>query len=345
MITTVRRKNSSHLPRRVRLLPLFGAALSLLALVVPTLSTYARPAAPQASECQGGVGGRLFSNGGQVEVEILPADAGFTSELHLVSPGPDRFIATNRESGRIVSLGNFSAGTELIFGVFVRETQKTFVMGSGSGNPDGIAHAEVNCFNSRRANVGFEDQEGGGDRDYNDLLCTVRQTTDSCTYSVSPSSQSFDSRGGSGNISVTPSSGCSWTAVSNANWIVITSGGSGSSSGTVNYSVAANNDGGSRSGSISIQSQTFAVYQDGVSGQPLITSAIRDGKRLLVYGINFDSGSVILLNGEPQKTKPDSDNPATILVGKKAGKRVQAGDRLRVQKSSGALSPEYTYVP
>jgi hypothetical protein len=244
----------------------------------------------------------------------------------------------------IARLGTFPAGVELIFGVFVRETQKSFVMGPGSGNPDGLPHAEVTCFGGGRTNVGFEDQMGGGDRDYNDLLCAIRQANN-CAYSVSPRSQSFDSGGGSGNVAVTPSSGCSWTGVSNASWIVITSGGSGSSSGMLTYSVAANGDTGSRTGNITVQDQTFTVNQDGAAALPLITSTIRVGKKLFIYGINFDIGSVILLNGDPQTTKNDSDNPTTVLIGKKTGKRVQPGDKLRVQKSSGALSPEYTYTP
>lgn len=341
----MRRMNDSNSRWHVRLLPFSAAVLSLLGLITPTPLSHARPLPPQASECQGGVGGRLFSNGGRIEVEMLQADAGFTIELHLLSPGGDRFIATNREVGTTVNLGTFSEGTELIFGAFVRDTHQTFVMGPGSSNPDGIAHAQVDCFNSRRANVGFEDQMGGGDRDYNDLLCTVRQIADNCDYSVSPSSQSFGSGGGGGSLTVTPSSGCSWTAVSNANWIAVTSGDSGSSRGTVNYSVASNNDFNSRTGTIAVQGQTFTVSQDGLGGQPLITSAVRDGKKLYVYGINFDSGSSILLNGDFEKTKRDPDNPTTILIGKKAGKRVHPGDTLRVQTSSGVFSPEYTYEP
>lgn len=124
------RLNRAQLSRSVLL---FGLALSLLNLNFSPATSAATT--PQAADCQQGIGGRLFSNGGQLEVEILPSDAGFTIELHLVSPGPDRFIATNREPGSITRLGTFPAGTELIFGVYVRETQKTFVMGPGSGNP------------------------------------------------------------------------------------------------------------------------------------------------------------------------------------------------------------------
>src|SRR5262249_28321338 len=44
----------------------------------------------QTAECQGRIGGRIFSNGGELEVEMLAADAGFTIELYLMSPGPQR---------------------------------------------------------------------------------------------------------------------------------------------------------------------------------------------------------------------------------------------------------------
>jgi len=301
---------------------------------------------PLATDCQSGIGGRLFSNGGELEVEILAADAGFTIELYLMSPGPPRLIGTNRQAGTIVKLGTVPVGVELVFGVFVRETQKTYMMGSGSENPDGLPHAEVTCFGSGRSNVGFEDQMGAGDRDYNDLLCTVRQPENSCTYSVNPKSQSFDAGGGSGTLTLTVKSGCSWSTKSNVSWIAVTSGGAGSDNGTVRYSVAINPGPDSRSGTLTVQGETFTVSQDGAGSKPLITSTLRTSpKKILLYGINFDGASVILLNGEDQKTLYDSDNPRTILIGKKLGRWVQPGDKLQIRSSLGVLSPEYTYVP
>lgn len=89
----------------------------------------------------------------------------------------------------------------------------------------------------------------------------------SCTYSISPTSKSFDSGGGSGTVSVTTQSGCPWTAVSKNSWITITSGSSGSSNGTVHYSVAANT-GTSRTGTITIAGKNFTVSQDGIGIPP-----------------------------------------------------------------------------
>lgn len=337
--------NTSNSKNRVRTFSLFVIVLPLLGLVISAPPAHGWTQVPQAAECQSGVGGRLFSTGGELEAELLDSNAGYDIDLYLMSPGPQRFLATNRDPGSIVKLGSFPPGVELIFGAFVRNTQITFLMGSGSGNPDGLPHAEVTCFEGKRSIIGFEDQLGGGDKDYNDLLFTVRQPLSSCNYSISPPSQSFGSGGGRGSVSLNASSGCSWTATSNVSWITITSGGTGSDSGTVNYSVALNTITASRTGTITLKGQTFTVYQDADGSQPLITSALRTGKKLLIYGINFDGGSVILLNGEEQKTLHDDSNPRTVLIGKKLGRWVQPGDRLRVRSSSGALSAEYSYTP
>lgn len=60
-----------------------------------------------------------------------------------------------------------------------------------------------------------------------------------------------------------------------------------------------------------------------------------------VTGERFDQGAVILLNGERQKTKNDDENPATLLIAKKSGKKARHGDRLQVQKPDGKFSPEF----
>jgi hypothetical protein len=329
--------------QQLRIFVVLGLALSLLCMKSPTPSN--TRALAQAPTCEGGIGGRILSAGGDVIVEILPAIAGFTSELSLVSPGPVRYIATNRDVGTIVTVGSFAAGVELVFSIHVRETDRTFYSGSGSSNPDGLGHGDVTCLSKGTSRIGFEDQFGGGDRNYADLICEVRQPLGGCTYSMSPSSQSFDSGGGGGTVQIVAGSGCSWSASANANWISINSGGSGNASGTIGYSVGSNTSSDSRSGTISVQGDTFTVYQDGVGAAPEITSTSGSGKKVFVYGVNFDSGSVILLNGEKQKTLHDDSNPRTVLIGKKLGRWAAPGDKLQVRTSTGALSAEYTYAP
>jgi hypothetical protein len=67
-------------------------------------------------------------------------------------------------------------------------------------------------------------------------------------------------QGDNGNVNVSTSNGCSWSAGSNASWITITSGGSGTGDGTVRYLVAPN-VGGARTGTLTIAGHTFTVTQ------------------------------------------------------------------------------------
>lgn len=102
-----------------------------------------------------------------------------------------------------------------------------------------------------------------------------------CTFSINPTSASFAAGGGTGSVSVTAGAGCAWTAVSNATFITITSGASGSGNGTVNYSVASNGGTSSRTGTMTIAGQTFTVTQAGTGG---------GGTQLITNG-GFETGT------------------------------------------------------
>lgn len=85
-----------------------------------------------------------------------------------------------------------------------------------------------------------------------------------CSYSISPESKIFGYYGGTGSVSVTASlSGCDWTALSNDNWITITSGSNGIGNGTVSYSVSSNASMDSRTGTMTIAELTFTITQSG----------------------------------------------------------------------------------
>jgi hypothetical protein len=98
------------------------------------------------------------------------------------------------------------------------------------------------------------------------LQHTVTQAGASCSYSISPLSQSFASAGGNGTVNVTTATGCAWTAMSNAGFISVTAGASGSGSGVVSFSVAANTATSPRSGTILIAGQIFTVDQAASGG-------------------------------------------------------------------------------
>ena len=82
-----------------------------------------------------------------------------------------------------------------------------------------------------------------------------------CTYSISPTSRSLASGGGTGTVGVTAGTGGNWAAVSNDSWIHVTAGASGSGNGSVGYSVDVNTSTSPRSGTITIAGKTFTVNQ------------------------------------------------------------------------------------
>jgi len=98
-----------------------------------------------------------------------------------------------------------------------------------------------------------------------DKTFTVTQEGISCTYTISPASNSFTPSGGTGTIAVTAGSGCSWTAASNASFIAITFGSTGSGNGSVFYSVSSNTGVTPRTGTLTVAGKTFTVTQDGIS--------------------------------------------------------------------------------
>ncbi len=107
---------------------------------------------------------------------------------------------------------------------------------------------------------------------------TVNQA-DGCVYTLSSYSQSFGRYAGTGTVTVTSVTGCTWTAASNNSWISITSGSSGSGTGTVGYSVSTNNTGAPRTGTMIIAGQTFTVTQ---AAQPTCTLAV--SPNIVPYG-------------------------------------------------------------
>ena len=94
---------------------------------------------------------------------------------------------------------------------------------------------------------------------------TLTQAGAGCSYALSPSSASVGAAGNTGSVDVTTAAGCGWTASSNAPWLGITSGSSGTGGGRVSYLVTANTDVTPRSGSLTIAGLAFAVTQAGVA--------------------------------------------------------------------------------
>lgn len=87
--------------------------------------------------------------------------------------------------------------------------------------------------------------------------------------SLAPSGDSPAASGSNGSFTVqvnVPNFG--WSATSDSSWLTVTSGATGTGSGTVTYTVAANTDGTPRSGSIRVAGVTFTVTQRGRRRSP-----------------------------------------------------------------------------
>ncbi|MET0623332.1 MAG: Calx-beta domain-containing protein, partial [Pyrinomonadaceae bacterium] len=98
-----------------------------------------------------------------------------------------------------------------------------------------------------------------------------------CTYSISPTSQSFASGGGTGSVAVTAPAGCAWTATSGSSFMTVNSGASGSGNGTVGYTVAANASTSTRSGTLTVAGLTFTANQAASTASSVQLSAATVG--------------------------------------------------------------------
>lgn len=70
------------------------------------------------------------------------------------------------------------------------------------------------------------------------------------------------------------------------------------------------------------------------------------GKKLIVTRQGFVNGASMIVNGVPQATVNDSQNPNSRLISKKAGKKIKPSDSvmIQVQNPNGSLSNEYRFT-
>ena len=129
-----------HLPTTWRLLVLSSASVGVL-----------------LASSFGGTGARAgshhtitFSACTRVSLEVLHSEALYVSHFWRFSPTRSLGIST-QDVGSRVDLGEVTAG-ELVLGIKVVETGKTYKTGPGSRNPDGKIHAVVTG-----SRVAFED--------------------------------------------------------------------------------------------------------------------------------------------------------------------------------------------
>ena len=142
-------------------------------------------------------------------------------------------------------------------------SSSSFVTTSSSGTGNGTINYSVIANPSSTARSGTIDITTTGTQAYFDI--NQAGTVVTCTYTLSPSSQSFSSSAGSGSVAITSQGVCPWTAASNATWVTITAGAAGSGSGTVSYTVANNPSTSPRTATLTIAGQTYIINQSGLS--------------------------------------------------------------------------------
>jgi hypothetical protein len=78
---------------------------------------------------------------------------------------------------------------------------------------------------------------------------------------------------------------------------------------------------------------------------PRIRRADVKGKKLFVYGDDFEAGAVVLLNGENQKTSNGQDSQRELKC-KKAGKKIAPGQTvtLKVRNTGGLESDQFIFT-
>lgn len=129
-------------------------------------------ASPAMAADMTGLGSSIYvASDGDVTLTYVDGDAAYVDELFLAGrPGPI-FTNSTTPHGTMVDLGNYTAGTELLFSIFVTNTGNTFYSGPANRNSDGVFHATATGDNL--VFVAFEDKLNGGDRDYNDFTFQV----------------------------------------------------------------------------------------------------------------------------------------------------------------------------
>ena len=88
----------------------------------------------------------------------------------------------------------------------------------------------------------------------------VTQAAATCSYTLAPTSVTVQADGETGDIAITASPGCAWTATSSKKWLSVTPA-VGSGSGTLSYTAAQNKSAKSRTTTLHVEGQTVTVTQ------------------------------------------------------------------------------------
>jgi uncharacterized protein (TIGR03437 family) len=189
-----------------------------------------------------------------------------------------------------------------------------------------------------------------------------------CSFTLSPSFQQIRSSGDTGTVTITANlSSCTRTAISDAAWLTIPVGSTGTGSGTLSWTATANNQGAQRTGRITVGDATFTVQQEGAActssiapstqslpaaggtGSFTLTTncawqAASTAPWLSITSSTTGSGNATITFSAPPNLSPQSRS-ASITVGTTAFTVTQEGTPCQLTISASALDVTATGGP
>jgi hypothetical protein len=156
-----------------------------------------KAAAPTAQAGLAIGAGGVIAGSGHVVVDIQASDSGYDNKIYYSTDNfkTKQYIGVDNKTGS-VDLGTFAAGTKIQFGIDNGQGN-FFKTGSAAENSDKFEHAKMTATDGG-VQVGFEDLQGGGDRDFNDAIIKVRNVPASAPAPAPPASDAKTNRSGLG---------------------------------------------------------------------------------------------------------------------------------------------------
>lgn len=230
---------------------------------------------------------------------------GFTEKIcnYSVSPASQPFTASSGAGVVSITAGGTCDWTAVSNDTWITITSTSTGIGNGSIN---YSVSEKLSAGSRTGTITIAGE-----------TFTVTQVgSGACTFSITSASQTFaTSAAGTSSVSVTAAPGsCDWTAITNASWITVTSGSTGTGNGSVGYSVSENTSVVSRTATITIAEQTFTVTQGG-KPEPACTFGITPTNQAFVSPGGTDSVRVHAASGSCNWTAISSASWITVTSG------------------------------
>ncbi|MEA2175687.1 MAG: hypothetical protein QOD00_3279 [Blastocatellia bacterium] len=133
-------------------------------------------------------------------------------------------------------------------------------------------------------------------------------TLSTAPESITPTSQSYTTTGGTGVVHVASPGGNAWSAASNANWITLQSGTNGTGNGVIIYNVTPTST--PRTSTLTITNQTFTVIQEASTNS--VPTATISGQIKTQSGAAISGSALTLSGSQAAATTTDANGNYTF---------------------------------